>query len=56
MKAIPGDFQQALVVADVDKKKNKECGENDMNLEKKDKFAERCEDQDAIFKKSDQIC
>ena len=44
VKAIPVEFQHSLVVADIDKK----CSEKDMRCEKKDRFAERCEDQQAI--------
>ena len=34
LKALPGEFQNALVIADIDKK---------------NKFADRCEDHKAIF-------
>ena len=46
MKAILGEFKQALVITDIDKRKiskvvRKTC------REKKDHFAVRCEDQEA---------
>ena len=45
MKAIPGEFQHELVVADIYKKIRNAVGKNVL---RKDKFAERCEDQEAI--------
>ena len=47
MNTIPGKFQHALVIADLERKMGevviKTCAEK-----KNDNFAERCEDQEAI--------
>ena len=45
------EFQCALVIADIGKRKvvRKTCAE------RRDNFAERCVDQDAILRKSNQI-
>ena len=48
VKAIPGEIQHVLVIADRDKRHNKQCSEKDRHREKRDKFAERCNDQEAI--------
>ena len=46
-KAFPGEFQHAIVIADIDKREIRKI-EKDMCSEKKDNFAERREDQEAI--------
>ena len=50
MKVISGEFQQALVVADIDKNKIRNVTRKTCT-EKKDKLAERCEDQESILRK-----
>ena len=63
VKAILGEFQYAIVIADIDKKKirkvvKKTFAERRKNIyiyiyiQKKDKFAERCEYQETILRKS----
>ena len=37
------------------REENKECCEKDMSWERKDNFAERCEGQEVIWRKSNQI-
>ena len=48
MKALPGEFQHALVIADIDKRKIRKVVRKACSERKKDNFAERCEDQEAI--------
>ena len=48
MVAIPGEFLHALVIADADKRKIRKVVRKTCAERKKDNFAERCEDQEAI--------
>ena len=58
MKTIPGEFQHALVIADIDKRKirnvvRKTCAERrKTNAERRKTYAERCEDQELTLRES----